>query len=148
MFTPGWKIGHSGLGINTYLGGFMEPILANLDDYRANALAQPSVAMLPWAGTPTYSWAMAQNIAYTYELRIYGYALPAGLLSALDLMLSRNEYARDKHIIRDNLSRVSEALIESLSPVDQLVNVTEGYPAVFTDSGSSSGYSGWSLFDG
>lgn len=148
IYAGGWELGARGLGFDTYLGGFEQPMLESEATYREYAVDQPDVAMLPWDGAPAMPWATAQQIAYTYELRIYGYTLSAAERAKLDELLSRNEYGRDAHVIRDGLALAGEALLAPLDAVSQLINKKAGYPAVYSDDASPTGYKGWGTYDG
>lgn len=128
----GWQLGVSELGIDTVLGPGPQPILPAPEDYCSNSADQDGQAWADW-----------QNVAYGFDVRIYGYTLSAQQSILLDLLLRAKEPARSKHYVYDNLVLADEALTVAATDIGEF---TTGFGAVYKDSGSSTGYSAWNLY--
>jgi hypothetical protein len=89
-----WILDESSLGLNTWLSK-IDPLYGYLLD---NALDYTS------AGITQQMMIDMQEVAYTYEVRIYGNA-DASTLANLDSQLTQFEPARSTHIIRNNYVR-------------------------------------------
>jgi len=93
--SGGWMIGVSQLGINTILNG------ANLVNATGPDLCHKSPSDY---GLTADEWALAQEEAYTYDVRVYNYTLTALELEQLDAALSKGEPARSQHVITSGLT--------------------------------------------
>lgn len=132
----GWRLGVSHLGVDTRLGGLDEVrvILATPEDYCTHDL--------------TTDWIKQQKVAYTYEVRIYGHTLSDAESAQVEKSLTQKEPARSRHFVYDNCSLSAEGLITPVSPVIASQYYRLDMPAVYSDSVSSSGYSGWRIPNG
>jgi hypothetical protein len=106
----GWRIGASRLNVDTKLSGS--------NSYQTISLLQKK--------------------AYTYEIRIFEYALTGAQLQAMLLAVTANEPARSAHILKQNLSLAQFGLTVPVSSVTQQSNVN----CITTDPTQMSGYSG------
>lgn len=89
-----WVLDDSSLGLNTWLSK-IDPIYGYLLDNNLDYVA---------AGLTLQQLLDIQEVAYTYEVRIYGNA-DTGTLAILDQQLTAFEPARSTHVIRNNMSR-------------------------------------------
>lgn len=93
-----WKLDVSQLDIDTFLGG------ARMVDVTPSLFPTANFCINdPVFGKTDAEWALMQEQAYTYEVRIYGYTLTADERTALDKALTRGEPARSAHVITDGL---------------------------------------------
>lgn len=90
----GWMLDESELEIETILNG------SNGVDNTGPDICCTSNAC---SGKTPEEWAIDQEEAYTFEVRIYDYTLTATERTNLDLLLSEVEPARSTHIISDGL---------------------------------------------
>lgn len=91
----GWVLNYSQLNLETYLNydvQFAQP----------NGPTLCSDSPADWGMTPA-QWAELQQMAYTYEVRIYGTTLTTTERTALDKALTAAEPARSTHLINDGL---------------------------------------------
>jgi hypothetical protein len=102
--TAGWMIGVSQLSISTYLNQ------ANLVNATGPTLCHDTPAD---HGMTADEWALAQEQAYTYDVRVYNYTLTAQELIELDAALNKAEPARSQHKI-----------ISGLTDADKIVGTT------------------------
>lgn len=127
----GWRLGVSRLGVDTRLGGMdsVRAILETPSEYCTHEL--------------TDDWVKQQKLAYTYEVRIFGYTMSAAEAAQVEKTLTQKEPARSRHFVYDGLSLAADGLVTAFSPAiaSQYYRLKE--PAVYSDSDSSSGYSGW-----
>jgi len=87
-------LGESELGISTFLSG------SNLGNATGPGLCDDDPANY---GLTPAQWALAQQTAYTYEVRIFDITLTAVQRALLDATLSKAEPARSTHVITDGL---------------------------------------------
>jgi len=96
--TGAWILGYSSLGLNTYLST-IDPIWCDLVGFTPLDCSLDYAA----AGITALQMAEIQDVAYSYEVRIYGNA-DATTLALLDADLTKFEPARSTHIIMNNAS--------------------------------------------
>lgn len=93
-WSGAWILDDSSLGLNTWLSK-IDPLYGYLLDNDLDYAA---------AGLTLQQLLDIQEVAYTYEVRIYGNA-DAATLSILDQQLTQFEPARSTHVIRNNYTR-------------------------------------------
>ncbi len=93
----GWLISESQLGISTFLNGSngVEVVNGSEDLCDDNPAAH---------GLTPEEWAIAQQEAYTFEVRIFNYTLSADQYALLDKVMTAAEPARSTHVITSGLT--------------------------------------------
>lgn len=93
--TGGWVLNESQLGIETFLNGAM------LVNAVGPGLCDADPADF---GLTPEEWAIAQEEAYTFEVRVFDYVFNATELAKLNAVLTAAEPARSTHVITDDLT--------------------------------------------
>jgi hypothetical protein len=145
--VTGWKLGVSKLGLETALGNQGDVLfLGNGNDICEKMsstgwrLGQRRLGIDTTLGIDGYylDLSYAQIRAYTYEVRIFGYTLPANTRIQLEAELSKREPARSGHVIFENLSLTTYGLTVPVSNVDQFSLVD----CITRDDTQTTGYKG------
>lgn len=94
--TGSWMIGESELGIETIFGGYVPGSELVYGPDLCSAKPEDF-------GLTDGEWQMLRELAYTYQVNIYGYTPTPSELAQIDEALSRAEPARSGHVIVSGL---------------------------------------------
>lgn len=149
----GWKLGASRLGIDTVLSWGARSLLGDSDtpcEDIKNATGW-KLGKSPLGSetrlTGSLTWQLISTVqakAYTYEIRIFDYELPAADLEELKRQLDLSEPARSGRVIFQNLQLADYMLTVPLTEVGQF----SGVNCITRDSASTTGYSGRKRING
>lgn len=144
----GWVLGVSHLSSETILGWADSVTLNNPNNldlcdlvsgsgWRLGA-SQLDISTILSGPNSYQNISQVQAKAYTYEVRIFEYALTGAPLQAMLLAITAQEPARSAHIVRQNQSLAQYALTVPVSNVNQ----QSGVNCITVDATQTTGYSG------
>ena len=85
-------------------------------------------------------WAVQQNQAFAYTVRVFGYTMTPSVLASVDNRLNQIEPARSNHFFLDNLTLSNFGLDYNVLNVDSTTQLS----CLYVDNGAASGYSAFS----
>lgn len=125
----GWVLDVSELDYSTILNGGLVQKITSADACEINPAD---------FGVSPEEWALIQNDAYSYDVRIFGITLSDEATTMLEMLLNRIEPARSKHFIYQNQDLADYGLNTVVTDVGQFSLVS----CIKVDATSQTGYSG------